>query len=67
MFELGNSLRDARTKQGLDLPQVELATKIRAKYLRALEDEAFDVLPSETYVKRFLRSYAEPLGLDGQL
>jgi hypothetical protein len=67
MFELGNSLRDARTKQGLDLPQVELATKIRAKYLRALEDEAFDVLPSETYVKGFLRSYAESLGLDGQL
>jgi len=67
MFELGNSLRDARTKQGLDLQQVELATKIRAKYLRALEDEAFDVLPSETYVKGFLRSYAESLGLDGQL
>ena len=67
MFELGNSLRDARTRQGLDLSQVELATKIRAKYLRALEDEAFDVLPSETYVKGFLRSYAESLGLDGQL
>jgi hypothetical protein len=67
MFELGNSLRDARTKHGLDFPEVELATKIRAKYLRALEDEAFDVLPSETYVKGFLRSYAESLGLDGQL
>jgi cytoskeleton protein RodZ len=67
MFELGNSLREGREKQGLDLSQVELATKIRAKYLHALEDEAFDVLPSETYVKGFLRSYAEYLGLDGQL
>ena len=67
MFELGNSLREARARQSLDFPQVELATKIRAKYLRALEDEAFEVLPSETYVKGFLRSYAEYLGLDGQL
>ncbi len=67
MFELGNSLREARTRHGLDLPQVELATKIRAKYLRALEDEVFEILPSETYVKGFLRSYAEFLGLDGQL
>ena len=67
MFELGNSLREARVRQGLDFPQVELATKIRAKYLRALEDEAFEVLPSETYVKGFLRSYAEALGLDGQV
>lgn len=67
MFELGNSLREARVRQGLEFPHVELATKIRAKYVRALEDEAFEILPSETYVKGFLRSYAEFLGLDGQL
>jgi len=67
VFELGTSLREARTRQGLDIPQAELATKIRAKYLRALEEEHFDVLPAETYVKGFLRSYAEFLGLDGQL
>ena len=67
MFEIGNSLREARVRQGLDFPQVELATKIRAKYMRALEDEQFEILPSETYVKGFLRSYAEYLGLDGQL
>jgi helix-turn-helix protein len=67
VFELGNSLREARVRQSLDYPQVELATKIRAKYIRALEDEAFEILPSETYVKGFLRSYAEYLGLDGQL
>ena len=67
MFELGISLREARTRQGLDISQAELATKIRAKYLRALEEEHFDVLPAETYVKGFLRTYADFLGLDGQL
>jgi cytoskeletal protein RodZ len=67
MFEIGSSLREARLRQGLDFPEVEQATKIRAKYLRALEDEQFDLLPAQTYVKGFLRSYAEYLGLDGQL
>lgn len=67
MFELGNSLREARVRQGLGFPQAELGTKIRSKYLRGLEEEQFDALPAETYVKGFLRTYAEFLGLDGQL
>jgi hypothetical protein len=67
LFELGNSLREARTRRGVEFPQAEQATKIRAKYLRALEDERFDLLPSDTYVKGFLRTYADYLGLDGQL
>jgi len=67
VFEIGNSLREARLRQGLDFPELEQGTKIRGKYLRALEDEQFDVLPAQTYVKGFLRSYAEYLGLDGQL
>jgi cytoskeleton protein RodZ len=67
MFEIGNSLREARLRQGLDFPEIEQATKIRPKYLRALEDEQFDILPGQTYVKGFLRTYAEYLGLDGQL
>ena len=67
MFEIGNSLREARLRQQLDFPEIEQATKIRAKYLRALEDEQFELLPAQTYVKGFLRSYAEYLGLDGQL
>jgi hypothetical protein len=67
VFEIGNSLREARLRQTLDFPEIEQATKIRGKYLRALEDEQFDVLPAQTYVKGFLRSYAEYLGLDGQL
>src|SRR4249919_3360940 len=67
MFEIGNSLREARTRKELDFPELETGTKIRAKYLRALEDENFEVLPSATYVKGFLRTYANYLGLDGQL
>jgi cytoskeleton protein RodZ len=67
VFEIGNSLRDARLRQHLDFPEAEQATKIRARYLRALEEEQFDTLPAETYVKGFLRAYAEYLGLDGQL
>ena len=66
MFDIGSSLRDARTRQNLDFPELEERTKIRPKYLRALEDERFDILPAPTYVRGFLRSYAEALGLDGQ-
>jgi len=51
----------------VDLNEAEAATKIRAKYLRALEDERFEILPAQTYVKGFLRAYADYLGLDGQL
>ena len=54
-------------RRGVDFAQAELATKVRGKYLRALEEEQFDVLPAQTYVKGFLRTYAEYLGLDGQL
>jgi len=67
VFEIGNSLREARVRQGLELSQVELATKIRSKYLRAIEDEQFGILPDEPYVKGFLHAYAEFLGLDGRL
>src|SRR4051794_38214513 len=67
MFEIGNSLREARLRRRVDFGEAEQATKIRVKYLRALEDEEFGLLPSQTYVKGFLRSYAEYLGLDGQL
>jgi hypothetical protein len=67
MFEIGSSLREARLRQGIDFAEAEQATKVRGKYLRALEEEQFDVLPAETYVRGFLRAYAEFLGLDGQL
>ena len=67
MFEIGNSLREARLRRHIEFTDAEHGTKIRGKYLRALEDERFELLPSHTYIKGFLRSYAEYLGLDGQL
>jgi cytoskeleton protein RodZ len=67
VFEIGNSLREARLRREIEFADAEHATKIRGKYLRALEDERFELLPSHTYIKGFLRSYAEYLGLDGQL
>src|SRR3982750_3499741 len=54
-------------RQHLDITDVEAQTKIRAKYLRALENEDFGMLPGPTFVKSFLRTYAEFLGLDPHL
>jgi cytoskeleton protein RodZ len=61
---IGETLREARMRQHLDIADVERQTKIRAKYLRALENEEFSMLPGPTFVKTFLRTYAEVLGLD---
>jgi Helix-turn-helix domain len=67
MFAIGTSLKEARLRKGLDLPTAAEATKIRSRHLQALEDEQFDVLPGQTYVRGFLKTYADYLGLDGQL
>jgi hypothetical protein len=67
VFEIGYSLRAARERQGIGLPEAELATKIRAKYIRALEEEDFETLPADTYARGFLRTYADYLGLDGEI
>jgi cytoskeleton protein RodZ len=64
---IGERLREARMRQKIDIAEVEAATKIRAKYLRALENEEFGLLPGNTFVKTFMRTYAEYLGLDAQL
>jgi cytoskeleton protein RodZ len=64
MPSIGETLREARMRQRLDIADVEQRTKIRAKYLRALENEEFGMLPGPTFVKTFLRTYAEMLGLD---
>jgi cytoskeleton protein RodZ len=67
MASIGDTLREARMRQRLDIADVEARTKIRAKYLRALENEEFGMLPGPTFVKTFLRTYAEALGLDPHL
>lgn len=67
MFQIGASLREARTRLGLSLDEVEERTAIRARYLAAIEDERFAVLPEGLYRRSFLREYAEFLGLDGDV
>jgi cytoskeletal protein RodZ len=62
---VGNKLRAARTRRKLSLQDAEEATKIRARYLGALEDEDWDQLPGDTYARAFIRTYAALLGLDG--
>jgi len=67
MFQIGASLREARTRRGLSAADVQRAIRIRERYLTALEEEKWDLLPGEVYAKGFLRTYAEFLGLDGDL
>jgi helix-turn-helix protein len=62
---IGEVLKRTRTRQKIDIRTVEQQTKIRIKYLRALENEEWDVLPGPAYAKGFLRTYAHYLGLDG--
>ncbi len=67
MPDIGSTLREARMHARIDISEIESETKIRAKYLRALENEEWDLLPGPTYVKSFLCTYADALGLDGKL
>ncbi len=61
---LGEMLRSAREARGLDRSRIERDTRIRERYLSALERGAYDELPGEVYARGFLRSYAKYLGLD---
>lgn len=67
MPRLGEMLRAARQDMGVSLAEVEQATKIRRKFLVALEEEDFSSLPETVYVMGFLREYARYLRLDPDL
>lgn len=67
MPDIGASLREARMRLGVDITEVEERTRIRAKYLRALENEEWHLLPGQIYVKSFLRTYAQAVGLDAKV
>jgi len=67
MFAIGDSLREARARRGLSSADVQKGIRIRERYLTALEEERWELLPGEAYTKGFLRTYAEFLGLDGNL
>jgi hypothetical protein len=66
MGELGAKLRGERDRRGIGIDEIEAETRIRAKFLLAIEEERFDVLPGPAYVRAFVRDYAEQLGLDPQ-
>jgi cytoskeleton protein RodZ len=66
MGDIGETLRERRMALKIDVQEVEEATKIRAKYLRALENEEYNLLPGSAYVKSFLRTYADYLDLDSR-
>lgn len=63
---IGSTLREARNRRGIELARVEAATKIRLRYLLAMENEEWDALPGGPYTRGFLRTYAGYLGLDGE-
>ena len=65
MDAVGKKLREARTRRKLSLPEVEAETKIRARYLQAIENEEWDQLPEDTYARAFIRTYGRFVGLDG--
>ncbi|MCP9489235.1 MAG: helix-turn-helix domain-containing protein [Solirubrobacteraceae bacterium MAG38_C4-C5] len=67
MADIGSTLREARMRARMDITDLETQTKIRAKYLRALENEEWELLPGPAYVKTFLRTYAAALGLDSRV
>jgi cytoskeleton protein RodZ len=67
MADIGATLREARMRARIDIGEVESKTKIRAKYLRAIENEEWDLLPGPVYAKSFLRTYGDYLGLDSRM
>jgi cytoskeleton protein RodZ len=67
MADIGSTLREARMRDRIDISEVEAQTKIRAKYLRAIENEEWDLLPGAVYAKSFLRTYGDYLGLDSRM
>jgi hypothetical protein len=64
--QVGQVLRMARTERGIELSEVERVTKIRVKFLRAMEEDGWDELPAPVYARSFLSTYARFLGLDDQ-
>src|SRR6516225_5780769 len=67
MADIGSTLREARIRARIDISEVEARTKIRAKYLRAIENEEWDLLPGPVYAKSFLRTYSDYLGIDSRM
>ncbi len=65
-LELGSLLKKTREEKGLSLDDIQEETKIRKKYLEAIEENNFDILPGKVYLKVFIKGYAREVGLDYQ-
>ena len=66
MADIGDKLKSAREAKGLSIQDIEKATKIQSRYLEAIENNEFDKLPGDFYVRAFIRQYAQVVGLDGK-
>lgn len=64
MSDLGQLLKKARTERGISLDDIQESTKIRKRYLEAIEEGNYKALPGNFYVRAFIKSYAETVGLD---
>ncbi|WP_307894426.1 helix-turn-helix domain-containing protein [Bacillus swezeyi] len=67
MTELGNRLKEAREEKGMSLDDLQAATKIQKRYLTALEEGNYDIIPGKFYVRAFIKQYAEAVGLNSEL
>jgi hypothetical protein len=66
-MSLGSELKSSRESKKISLETVSKRTKIPVKYLEAIEENRFDVFPSQTYAKGFIRAYAKVVGMDAQV
>jgi cytoskeletal protein RodZ len=64
--QVGQALREARLERGIELTEVERVTKIRVKFLRAMEEDRWEELPAPAYARGFLQTYARYLDLDDE-
>ena len=67
METIGQILKNAREKKGLTIEELEASTHIVARFIKALEDEDFEVLPGEIYVKGFIKNLSDKLSLDSNM
>jgi len=64
MISIINRLKEAREEKGIPLEKASKDTRISLKFLKALEEEKYEVFSAEVYLKGFMRIYAQYLGLN---
>ncbi|QKE72987.1 helix-turn-helix domain-containing protein [Arthrobacter citreus] len=64
MTEIGKYLKEAREAKGLSIDDVQELTKIQKRYLEAIEEGNYEILPGQFYVRAFIKQYAETIGVD---